>query len=137
MRMADRFFDSNIILYLLDDGPKRDRAVQVLQSGGTVSVQVLNEVLVNCRRKAGMSWDETGMFLESIRAICRVVPLTPDTHDIGRAIAERYTLQVYDAMIVGAALLAGSTELISEDMHDGLLIENVLRITNPFRAVGA
>lgn len=136
-RMADRFFDSNIILSLLDDGPKRDRAVQVVQKGGTISVQVLNEVLVNCQRKAGMSWVEAGVFLDGIRAICTVVPLTSETHDIGRAVAERYTLQIYDAMIVGAALVAGCTELLSEDMQDGLLVENVLRIRNPFRTVGA
>jgi predicted nucleic acid-binding protein len=35
-------------------------------------------------------------------------------------------------MIVAAALLAGCDTLYTEDMHPGLVIENRLRIVNPF-----
>ena len=132
--MSDRFLDSNVLLYLLDhDGPKRDRAVAVLAGGGTISVQVLNEVLVNCRRKAGMDWDEAGEFLDGIRELCQTVSLTPEIHDIGRAVGARYRLGVYDAMIVAAALAHGCARLLSEDLHDGLVIEGALTVENPFR----
>ena len=133
--MAARFFDTNVPLYLLDDGPKRDAAHGLIAGGGTISVQVLNEVLVNCRRKAGMSWAEAGAFLDGLREICDVVDLTPEVHDIGRALGERYELAVYDAMIVAAALLHGCDTLLSEDMHDGLVIEERLTIRNPFRGL--
>ena len=133
-RMSGRFLDSKIILYLLDDGPKRDVAADLIAKGGTISVQVLNEVLANCRRKAGMSWDEAGEFLDGVREICNVISLTPDIHDIGRALGARYQLGVYDAMIVAAALAHGCSRLFSEDMQDGLVIENALTIENPFRA---
>lgn len=132
MRMSARFFDSNVILYLLDDSPKRDIATDLLAKGGLISVQVLNEVLVNCRRKAGMSWDEAGVFLDEVREICPVVSLTTDMHDIGRALGARYQLQVHDAMIAAAALASGCTELVSEDMQHGLVIEGDLTIRNPF-----
>ena len=132
--MSDRFLDSNVLLYVLDDdGPKRDRAVAVLAGGGTISVQVLNEVLVNCRRKAGMDWDEAGEFLDGIRELCQTVSLTPEIHDIGRAVGARYRLGVYDAMIVAAALAHGCARLLSEDLHDGLVIEGALTVENPFR----
>ena len=132
--MSDRFLDSNVLLYLLDDdGPKRDRAVAILAGGGTVSVQVLNEVLVNCRRKAGMDWDEAGEFLGDIRELCETVSLTPEIHDMGRAVGARYRLGVYDAMIVGAALAHGCTHLLTEDLHDGLVVEGALTVENPFR----
>jgi predicted nucleic acid-binding protein len=39
-------------------------------------------------------------------------------------------------MIVAAALLAGCDVLYSEDMHDGLVIEERLRIVNPFVGTG-
>ena len=130
--MSARFFDTNVILYLLDDGPKADRAEALLQHGGLISVQVLNETLVNCRRKAGMDWEESGRFLYGVRQVCRVVDLTSQTHDIGRALGERYGFSVYDAMIVAAALEHGCTTLYSEDMHDGLIVEGSLRIVNPF-----
>ncbi len=130
--MPADFFDTNVILYLLDDGAKADRAAGLLAGGGLISVQVLNETLVNCIRKAGMSWQEAGDFLGGIRALCEVVDLTPAIHDVGRALGERYGFSVYDAMIVAAALLAGCERLWSEDMQDGLLVEGRLRIINPF-----
>ena len=64
--------------------------------------------------------------------MCTVEDLTVQTHQVGRALAERYQFSVYDAMIVAAALLSGCTTLWSEDMHDGLLVEDQLRIVNPF-----
>ena len=133
--MVDRFFDTNVILYLLDDGPKADHAEALIQAGGMISVQVLNEALVNCRRKAGMTWDEADAFLSGIRALCDVQSLTPEVHDIGRALGARYGFSVYDSMIVAAALIGGCREVLSEDMHDGLVVEEVLTIRNPFRDV--
>jgi predicted nucleic acid-binding protein len=61
-----------------------------------------------------------------------VEPLTVETHDRGIHVAERYKLSVYDSMIVAAALMAGCNTLYSEDMHDGLLINDQVRVFNPF-----
>ena len=134
--MSAEFVDTNIVLYLLDDGPKADRAEAILAQGPRISVQVLNEVTVNCRRKAGLNWDQTGAFLAGIQALCQVEDLTPQTHRIGRALAERHGFSVYDAMIVAAALIAGCSTLWTEDMHDGLLVEKQLRLVNPFATAG-
>lgn len=132
MRMSVEFADTNVVLYLLDDGPKADRAEAILGQGPRISVQVLNETLVNCRRKSGLSWEDTATFLEGVRALCPVEELTLQTHDVGRALAERYGISIYDAIIVASALVAGCRTLWSEDMQDGLLVENQLRIVNPF-----
>lgn len=130
--MRADFFDTNVILYLLDDGPKANIAEGLLESTGVISVQVLNETLVNCIRKAGMSWQQAGDFIAGIRQLCRVVDLTAEVHDIGTALGERYGFSVYDAMIVAAALLSGCDRLYTEDMQDGLLLEGRLRLVNPF-----
>ena len=130
--MSAEFADTNVVLYLLDDGPKAERAEEILGQGPRISVQVLNEAMVNCRRKAGLSWEDTGAILEAIQSLCPVEDLTVQTHQVGRALAEKYQLSVYDAMIVSAALIAGCTTLWTEDMHDGLLVEDRLRIVNPF-----
>ena len=68
--MSAEFADTNVVLYLLEDSPKADRAEVILGQGPRISVQVLNETLVNCRRKAGLSWEEAGAFLEGVRALC-------------------------------------------------------------------
>jgi predicted nucleic acid-binding protein len=130
--MSVDFVDTNVVLYLLDNGPKADRAEAILAQGPRISVQVLNEAMVNCRRKAGLNWDETGVFLSGIMALCPVEDLTVHTHEVGRALAERYGFAVYDSMIVAAALIAGCSTLYTEDMHDGLLVEEQLRLVNPF-----
>lgn len=134
--MSAEFADTNVVLYLLDDGPKADRAETLLARGPRISVQVLNEALVNARRKGGLGWDEAATFLAGLRALCPVEDVTLRTHDVGRALAERYGLSVYDAMIVASALIAGCTVLWSEDMQDGLLVEGQLRIANPFAQDG-
>ena len=61
-------------------------------------------------------------------------PVTIATHEQGLAIAERYGLPTFDAMIVASALDADCDQLWSEDMHHGLVVETRLRIENPFRA---
>jgi predicted nucleic acid-binding protein len=131
--MAGSFFDTNIILYLLDDGIKEKTSHSLLKLGGHISVQVLNETLVNCRKKAGLSWQECSYFLNSVERLCSVEPLTQRTHLLGRAVAEKYQLACYDAMVVASALESGCTTLYSEDMHHGLLIEQTLIIENPYR----
>lgn len=129
------FFDSNVLLYLASaDADKADCAEALLASGGTISVQVLNEISNVAMRKHGMSWSQVGILLEPVRALCRIEPLTEATYDRGRSLAVRYKLSVYDAMIVASALLAETDTLYSEDMHDGLLVEDRLRIRNPFQA---
>ncbi|MBL0227549.1 PIN domain-containing protein [Thermomonas sp.] len=133
--MSDNpFFDSNVLLYLAsDDGAKANRAEALLADGGTISVQVLNEMSNAAIRKHGMTWSQVSALLEPVRVLCRIEPLTEATYDLGAQLAARYRFSVYDAMIVAAALLAGADILYSEDMHDGLLVEDRLRIRNPFR----
>lgn len=129
------FIDSNVLLYLLSaDTAKADRAEAIVQAGGRISVQVLNEIANVARRKLAMPWPEVNEVARLIQSLCPVEPLTVETHDKGRQIAERYGFSVYDAMIVAAALLSDCEILYSEDMQDGMLIEEGLHIRNPFAA---
>lgn len=130
--MGGRFVDTNVLLYLASgDDQKADRAEAVLAQGGTISVQVLSEIANVLRRKMRMSWPDTHVFLDMIRALMTVDPVTQGTHETGLRISERYGLSIYDAMIVSAALMAGCDTLMSEDMQDGLVIDDRLRIVNP------
>lgn len=134
--MTERlFFDSSVLLYLLaDDMGKADRVEALLAGGGAVSVQVLNELTLAALRRFGLDWGGVDQLLMLVRRLCAVKPMTEEAHDLGRKLAERYKLPVHDAMIVAVALLAGADTLYSEDMSDGLLVEDRLRICNPFRA---
>lgn len=134
MSAPELFFDTTILLYLLSgDEAKANRAEKELSSGGVLSVQVLNEFSAVARRKLNMSIGEIREVLVTIRSLCKVAPLTEETHDLGLAIVERYALSIYDAMIVASALLAGCKTLLSEDLQHGQTINGSLKIKNPFR----
>ncbi len=134
MSAAERFFDTNVLLYLLSgDHARAGRAEKELSSGGVVSVQVLNEFASVASRKLQMSIAEIREVLTAIRAVCTIVSISAETHDLGLQIAERYGLSVYDSMIVASALLAECKTLITEDLQDGQTFHGRIRVRNPFR----
>jgi len=128
------FVDTNVLLYLLSaDAAKADRAEAVLAARVIVSVQVLNEFVNVARRKFALQWMELTQILADIRRFAEVRDLNVDTHDRGLALAQRYQLNIYDAMIAAAALNAGCTTLMSEDFQGGQVFDRRLRVRNPFR----
>lgn len=132
--MAERFFDTKVLLYLLSaDATKADRVEETLAAGATISVQVLNEFAAVALRKLGMTVAEVREVLAPIMTICKVLPITVETHKRGLRIAERYRFAVYDALIIAAALDAGCSTLYTEDLQDGQVIDDVLTIRNPFQ----
>jgi predicted nucleic acid-binding protein len=133
MSVVDTFFDTSVLLYLLSrDSGKADRVEQLLEEGGTISVQVLNEFAAVALRKIKLPLSDLREILETIRAVCKVTSVTLETHEQGLAIHERYAFSLYDSMMVSAALLAKAKVLYSEDLQDGQLIDDRLRVVNPF-----
>lgn len=133
MNASDRFFDTNVILYLFSADPsKAHRAEELLARGGQVSVQVLNELASVLRRKFEFSWREIDEIASHIRKLCAVTPLTVEVHVRGLQVAERHGWSVYDGMIVASALLGGCTTLHTEDMQDGQIVDGQVTIRNPF-----
>ena len=131
--MPGSFLDTNVLLYQLSNDPgKAERAEALVREGGTISVQVLNELANVARRKIGLAWTEVQALTETLRALLNVVPLDADMHAHGLRLCERNGFSVYDGMIVAAALSAGCDTLWSEDMHAGLKVEGSLTIRNPF-----
>ena len=127
------FVDTNVLLYLLSgDAEKADRAELLLRERIVISVQVLNEFANVARRKLRLEWPAVSKALVDIRRFADVRPITLATHDKGVALASRYQLSVYDAMIAAAALEAGCETLASEDFSAGQRFERRLTVRNPF-----
>jgi predicted nucleic acid-binding protein len=132
--VSQPFIDSNVVLYLLSaDTAKANLAQHLFEAGGTISVQVLNEVTAVCQRKLKMPWQEIDAVLQALTAACDVVPLTLTTQQKAVDISKRYGLSIYDANIVACALISRSSMLLTEDMQDGQLIESLV-ICNPFKS---
>lgn len=136
MSAAEVFFDTSVLLYLLtDDSRKADRAEDLLQRRGTITVQVLNELSAVALRKHALSLAELREFLAGIREFCETQPLTVEDHEFGLEVAGRYGFSLYDSMIVAAALQSGCRTLYSEDLQHGQVIDKKLKIVNPFASV--
>jgi predicted nucleic acid-binding protein len=130
--MAKPFIDSNVVLYLFSsDTVKADRAEALLQSGGLISVQVLNEVASVCLRKLKMTWKDIDSVLETLKSTCEVLPVTLASHEKAVGLAKRFQISLDDANIVATAILFGADTLFSEDMQNGMSMESVT-VVNPF-----
>jgi predicted nucleic acid-binding protein len=132
------FLDTNVLLYSVNmpkgntPDPRSERAERILSLGGVVSVQVLNEFSDIASRKWKLNWEKIVGFLQVFESICgRALPLTADTQAAAVAISRRYGYRIYDSTILAAAVEAGCSTLLTEDMQHGQLIEGV-RIENPF-----
>ena len=133
--MPDKLFlDTNVLIYALAQGDRRSKTAEdLLNAGGIVSVQVLNEFVSVARRKLQMGWGDVHRALQSIRELCgRPTPLTLQTHERSLRIAQKYHYEIYDSLIIASALQAGCSSLYSEDLHHGQVIEGRLAIVNPF-----
>lgn len=79
-----------------------------------------------------MPWGDVEEALAVLRSLCEpAAPVTVTTHDLALKLAVRYRYQIYDALILAAAVEAGCNVLYSADMQDGQKIEG-LTIRNPF-----
>jgi len=134
--MRDKaFFDSNVLIYAMVSGDsRRERAQQLVEQGGAISVQVLNEFVAIARRKMRMPWEDVSEALDAIRILFpSPVAITVDTHETALKIAQQYGFGIYDALIASSALETNCSTLYSEDLQDGQVIAKKLTIRNPFR----
>jgi predicted nucleic acid-binding protein len=128
------FLDTNVLIYAVtEDDPRSAQAEELLASGGVLSVQVLNEFVSVVRRKILMSWTDVTQALDAFRILCpSPLPITMETHETALRIAAKHGYNIYDALVIAAALEAGCATLYSEDLHDGQMIDGQLTIRNPF-----
>ena len=133
------FVDTNVLVYAHDvsTGVKHEKARSLVERlwqerTGAVSTQVLQELYVSLRRKAGKP-----LPLEEARALVsdylrwEVVVNSGESILDAIALEQRYGISFWDALVVQSARACGAEILYSEDLSDGQAYESV-RVTNPF-----
>lgn len=127
------FFDTNILVYAFDQSPRGEVARSLIDQGGQIAVQSLNELALVLRRRYRLGFaDMRAEVARVAEAFPDPVPLTMAIHLDGLRLAERYQLAIYDSMLLAAALSTGCTLFYSEDFADGLVVDGRLTIRNPF-----
>jgi predicted nucleic acid-binding protein len=139
--MSDKYFvDTNILVYAHDTagGAKHKRAKAIVEElwrerSGVLSTQVLQELCVNLRRKAGRPVDlETARKIVADYLAWTVVTNTGESILQALEIEKQYGISFWDALVVQAAEASGAAVLYSEDLSDGQTYSEVL-VVNPFK----
>jgi predicted nucleic acid-binding protein len=131
------FVHTNIWLYAFiagDDRQKSAGAKLLIEASRAVivSIQVINEVCVNLIKKAQFSEQQVQQLIESFYAKYLVVELSKPLLLKASVLRAQCAFSFWDSTIVASALYADASVLYSEDMQDGLVVENRVRIINPF-----
>lgn len=132
------FVDTNILIYALDpqEPEKRKLASDLLRRTInsrtlTLSPQILNECYrVLTERRRLMPAEDARTYVR-VLSPWAVAPLDATTTERAWTVQDEAGLSWWDSLLVASALQAGCRLLVSEDLHDGLVVSG-LRITNPF-----
>jgi len=131
------FIDTNIWLYAFieaDDERKRTVAKSVIQKPDVmVSMQVINEVCVNMLRKVSLPEKDIQALIIAFYEKYTVVDIDKATLLKASELRENYSLSYWDSLIVANALNADCAVLYSEDLQDGLQVEQRLTVINPVK----
>ena len=130
--MTDRIFvDSNIWIYLFTTGDSvKSKAAKkyisecVEYSLLVVSYQVVNEVCCVLKKKK-YTEPEVRRVAKDIMGLCDVCGYCGEIIFFASEIREHYSFSYWDSQIVASALMADCSVLASEDLQDGLKIDNM------------
>lgn len=134
--MTDRkaFIDSNILVYLIDNKSKEKtkKAHEFLSPDFFISTQVIAENVNVCLKRLKLSKETALDFAKLIMGRFRVLQISEQILLKSFEVSIKYQLSSWDSIIIATALLHNCSIVYSEDMQDGLIIEDTLIIKNPF-----
>jgi predicted nucleic acid-binding protein len=132
------FFFFFLLLYaeFKDDSDKYRLAKNLLtnrvkNSSIYVSTQIINEFYVNALRKGKTSQDIQNVLQQFFDDFNILSVSTETVQDCWR-VFNRYKFSYWDSLIVASALESQSTILYTEDLSNGQIIDNTLKVVNPF-----
>lgn len=130
------FIDTNIWLYAFieaDSSHKSNIARHLIQQvQPIVSSQVINEVCVNLLKKTVFPEHKIKQLIISFYDKYQVIETNKEILILASQLREQYSISYWDSTILAGALYSGVNTLYSEDMQNGLFVQNQLHIQNPF-----
>jgi len=130
------FIDTNILIYAYSatELDKRKISLAILGSYNIViSIQVINEFIWIMNRKFNINYTQLGILVDKFWNKFKVSQITKFSIEKALEIAQNYKYSYWDSLIIACALENECSILFTEDMHDGQLIEGILKIKNPYK----
>ncbi len=129
------FIDTNLLIYSCGDNQiKKKIASDILLTHYDLhfSIQVINEFIAVATKKLKMSMDEAISCAEIFMDSHYTHSIYPATLIKSFKIINKYKYSNWDSLILASALENNCDILFSEDMQHNQIIENKLKIINPF-----
>jgi len=127
------FIDTNIVVYALDStSEKQTRALGCFTRCSSLSIQVLNEARSIFLRKFSYSPGQVKEMLDWVISKTTIINLTLDDFKLSWTLLKQNKMSHWDSLIVANALRHDGTILYTEDMGNGQMINEQLKIVNPF-----
>ncbi|RLD65894.1 MAG: PIN domain nuclease [Bacteroidetes bacterium] len=98
-----------------------------------LSVQVVNEVCINLIKKVNYTNDDILILLKNLNNKYKISNLSFTTVSRSAEIRKKYKISYWDSLIIASALQNNCTILYTEDMQHNQIIEDTLKIINPFK----
>lgn len=136
---AITFVDTNIWLYAFSasqDKQKTRLARRVIRETSriAISTQIINEVSFNTLRKFHADEADVQKLIRTFYRKYLVVELDRDILRYASILRSTSQFAFWDSLVVSSALFVGASILYSEDMQDGLVVNNQLTIVNPLKS---
>jgi len=136
MLVKPYFTDTNILIYALSDEKeipeKKERAITLLCKQPVISTQILSECSHLLRRKFKLEYKEIREILDFTIRTSKIVQVSLKTIQLAWYLGQKYGYSYFDSLVLASALEVDCQIIYSEDMQHNQLIENKLRIINPF-----
>jgi Predicted nucleic-acid-binding protein, contains PIN domain len=134
------FLDTNILVYAYDisSGSKHDVARNIVTDlwnsrNGVLSIQVLQEFFVNVTKKIPNPLDiKTAGDIIRDFLLWEIIDNDGELMLAAIDIQSRHRYSFWDSLIIAAAVKIEASVLLTEDLKNGQIIEDVI-IKNPFK----
>jgi predicted nucleic acid-binding protein len=129
------FLDTNILVYShsITNKDKYEKSIEVMSCNSCyISTQVISEFCNVLTKKMHINPLEIKELTHEFELYFNIFIVNRNTTEKALDILDKYGYSYYDSLIIAAALEADCSVLYSEDMQNGQLIENSLKIINPF-----
>ncbi|MCL2329146.1 MAG: PIN domain-containing protein [Bacteroidetes bacterium] len=132
--MSNFAIDTNVLIYThnQESERKQDIARNLIVQSPVISSQVVSEYINVMKRALKIPKQHiVDACLPNLKR-CSICNVDEQALQYAKHLIQRYDFQIFDAIIIASAVQNDCQILYSEDMQHNMLIENQLRIINPF-----
>ncbi|MEQ8189715.1 MAG: PIN domain-containing protein [Candidatus Eremiobacterota bacterium] len=129
------FIDTNILIYLYSqEACKQNKIISLLNRDEifVISTQIIMEFCNVLVRKLKYTKSELYIAIEDFNRNFEISLINQNTIEKALEIYEIYKYSLFDCLVISTSLEANCSVIYSEDMQHNQMIDNKVKIINPF-----